>query len=116
VRAPTTPLLALTARRRAAPLRRLAADVRSPLPPMRVALCIYTRSKFRPQSLKFDSTSPPRQTVLTPSQASSMAMNTVQQYALSSMRAAMNSQEALTRIFKGVSDYEQAEIKQKNST
>ena len=40
-----------------------------------------------------------------------MAMNTVQQYAMSSMRAALNSQAALARIFKGVSDDEQAEIK-----
>ncbi len=46
-------------------------------------------------------------------QASSMAFNTVQQYAMSSARAAMNSQAALARTFKGVSDVDQAEIKQK---
>jgi hypothetical protein len=51
-----------------------------------------------------------------PMSASSMAMNTVQQYAMSSMRAAVNSQEALARIFKGVSDDEQEEIKQKVQT
>jgi hypothetical protein len=44
-------------------------------------------------------------------QASSMALNTVQQYAMSSMRSAMNSQAVLARIFKGVSDVDQAEIK-----
>jgi hypothetical protein len=64
-----------------------------------------------PQSLNFDS--PPRPVGLTPMQASSMAMNTVQQYAMASMRAAVNSQEALKKIFKGVTDMEQAEIKQK---
>jgi hypothetical protein len=66
-----------------------------------------------PQSLNFDLTSPPRPVGLTPMQASSMAMNTVQQYAMASMRAAVNSQEALKKIFKGVTDMEQAEIKQK---
>ncbi len=66
-----------------------------------------------PQSLNFNLSSPVRQVGLTPLQASSMAVNRVQQYALSSMRAALNSQEALARIFKGVSDEDQAEIKQK---
>ena len=55
--------------------------------------------------------SPPRPVGLTPIQASSMAMNTVQQFALSSMRAATTSQEAIAKVFKGVSDDEQAEIK-----
>jgi hypothetical protein len=63
-----------------------------------------------PQSLNFDLSS---RVGLTPLQASSMAMNTVQQYAMSSMRAAVNSQEALARIFKGVSKEEEAEIIQK---
>jgi hypothetical protein len=40
-----------------------------------------------------------------------MAMNAVQNYALSSMRAAVNLQEAIARIFKDVSDMDQAEIK-----
>jgi hypothetical protein len=64
-----------------------------------------------PQSLNFNFSSPPRPVGLTPIQASSMAMNTVQQFALSSMRAATTSQEAITKVFKGVSDDEQAEIK-----
>jgi hypothetical protein len=44
--------------------------------------------------------------------ASSMAMNEVQNYALSSMRAAVNSQDSIARLFKGVTDDQQAEIKQ----
>jgi len=63
-----------------------------------------------PQSLNFDLSS---RVGLTPLQASSMAMNSVQQYAMSSMRAAVNSQEALARIFKGVSKEDEAEIIQK---
>ena len=43
--------------------------------------------------------------------ASSMAMNAVQNDALSSMRAAVNCQEAIAKLFKGVTDDEQAEIK-----
>ena len=66
-----------------------------------------------PQSLNFDLSS---RVGLTPLQASSMALNTVQQYAMSSMRAAVNSQAVLARIFKGVSDDVQAEIKQKVQT
>jgi len=66
-----------------------------------------------PQSLNFDLSS---RVGLTPLQASSMALNTVQQYAMSSARAAINSQAVLARIFKGVSDDEQAEIKQKVQT
>jgi hypothetical protein len=62
-----------------------------------------------PQSLNFDLTS---RAGLSPMQASSMVMNNVQQYAMSSMRSAMNLQAALARIFKGVSDIDQAEIKQ----
>ena len=65
-----------------------------------------------PQSLNFNFSSPPRPVgTLTPLQASSLAMNTVQQFALSSMRAATTSQDAITKVFKGVSDDEQAEIK-----
>ncbi len=63
-----------------------------------------------PQSLNFDLTSV-KPVGLTPLQASSMATR-VQQYAMSSMRAAINSQAVLARIFKGVSDVDQAEIKQ----
>lgn len=63
-----------------------------------------------PQSLNFDLSS---RVALTPLQASSMAMNTVQQYAMSSMRAAVNSQEILARIFKGVSKEDEAEIRDK---
>ena len=65
-----------------------------------------------PQSLNFNLSSPVRPVgTLTPLQASSLAMNTVQQFALSSMRAATTSQDAITKVFKGVSDDEQAEIK-----
>jgi hypothetical protein len=63
-----------------------------------------------PQSLNFDLTS---RVGLSPMQASSMALNTVQQYAMSSMRAAVNSQEILARIFKGVSKEDEAEIREK---
>ena len=69
-----------------------------------------------PQSLNFDLASPVRPLGLLPMSSSSMALNTVQQYALSSMRAVTTSQDAITKVFKGVSDDEQAEIKQKVQT
>ena len=66
-----------------------------------------------PQSLNFNLASPirPLGTTLTPLQASSYALNSVQHFAISSIRAATNSQEAIIKVFKGVSDDEQAEIK-----
>ena len=64
-----------------------------------------------PQSLNFDLTSPVRPVVgLTPLQASSM-LNPVQQYILASQRASITSQDTLKRIFRDVTDMEQAEIK-----
>ena len=67
-----------------------------------------------PQSLNFDLTSV-KPVGLTPLQASSMAINTVQQYAMTSMREFIdvNSQEILARIFKGVSKEDEAEIREK---
>jgi len=64
-----------------------------------------------PQSLNFNLSSPVRPLGAIPMSASSVAMNRVQNYALSSMRAAVNLQEAIARIFKDVPDIEQAEIK-----
>jgi hypothetical protein len=64
-----------------------------------------------PQSLNFNLSSPVRPVGMTPLQASSVAMNRVQQYAVASGKVAVNLQEALARIFKGVPDIEQAEIK-----
>jgi hypothetical protein len=65
-----------------------------------------------PQSLNFNLSSPVRPVGMTPLQASSMAMNTVQQYAMASMRAATNTQEVIDRIFSKIQDdYEKAEIK-----
>ena len=62
-----------------------------------------------PQSLNFDLASPVRP--LIPMSASSMALNRVQQYNLSSMREALNSQEALRLLFKGIPGNVEAEIK-----
>ena len=64
-----------------------------------------------PQSLNFNLSSPVRPVGLSPLQASSLAMNRVQQYAMASGNAAINLQEAIARIFKGVPDMDQAEIK-----
>jgi len=65
-----------------------------------------------PQSLNFNLSSPPRPVGLTPMQASSMALNPVQQYVLASQSAATISQEAIARIFENVKDpMDQAEIK-----
>ena len=62
-----------------------------------------------PQSLNFDLASPVRP--LIPMSASSMALNRVQQYNLSSMREALNTQEALRLLFKGIPENVEAEIK-----
>ena len=67
--------------------------------------------RIAPQSLNFNLSSPVRPLGSIPMSASSMAMNAVQNYALSSMKAAVNSQEAINRIFKGVSPDDEAEIK-----
>jgi hypothetical protein len=64
-----------------------------------------------PQSLNFNLSSPVRPLGSIPMSASSVAMNAVQNYALSSMRAAVNSQEALQLLFAGIPENVQAEIK-----
>ena len=64
-----------------------------------------------PQSLNFNLSSPVRSVGLTPMQASSLAFNRVQQYNLSSMREALNTQEALRLLFKGIPENVEAEIK-----
>jgi hypothetical protein len=90
-----------------------AAPAPTPTRPARttaLSTIVPASPSVAPQSLNFDLSS---RVGLTPLQASSMAMNSVQQYAMSSMRAAINSQAVLARIFKGVSDVDQAEIKQK---
>jgi hypothetical protein len=68
-----------------------------------------------PQSLNFNFSSPVRPVGLSPLQASSLAMNRVQQYAMASGNAANVSQEAVKRIFFNVRDMEQAEIKRATS-
>jgi hypothetical protein len=55
-----------------------------------------------PQSLNFNFSSPVRPVGMTPLQASSLAMNRVQQFAMTSGNAALNLQEAIARIFKDV--------------
>ena len=64
-----------------------------------------------PQSLNFNLSSPVRSLGMTPLQASSLAINPVQQYAMASKKAAINTQEAIAKLFQHVSDMEQAEIK-----
>jgi len=65
-----------------------------------------------PQSLNFNLSSPVRPVGLTPMQASSMALNPVQQYVLASQRAATISQDAIFKVFENVKDpIDQAEIK-----
>ena len=68
-----------------------------------------------PQSLNFNLSSPVRPVGLSPLQASSLAMNRVQQYAMASGNAANVSQEAVKKIFFNVRDMEQAEIKRATS-
>ena len=62
---------------------------------------------------RFDDTAPVRQVGLTPSSlvASSMALNRVQQLGIDSGKAAEALQEAIAKVFIGVEDLEQAEIK-----
>ena len=55
-----------------------------------------------PQSLNFNLSSPVRPVGLSPLQASSLAMNRVQQYAMASGNAANVSQEAVKKIFFNV--------------
>jgi len=64
-----------------------------------------------PQSLNFNLASPVKQIGLSPLQASSLATNRVQQYAMSSAKAASISQEELNKLFFNVRDLDQAEIK-----
>ena len=65
-----------------------------------------------PQSLNFNFSSPPRPVGLTPLQASSMALNPVQQYVLASQSAATVSQDAISKVFENVNDpIDQAELK-----
>ena len=71
-----------------------------------------TAAPAPPQSLNFDLSSPPRPIGLTPLQASSMALNPVQQYVLASQSAATVSQDAIFKVFEKVQDpMDQAEIK-----
>jgi hypothetical protein len=53
-----------------------------------------------PQSLNFDLSSPVRSIGLTPLQASSMAMNRIQQLGIDSGKASEALEEAINRIFK----------------
>ena len=64
-----------------------------------------------PQSLNFNLSSPVRSLGLTPMQASSLAFNRVQQLGMDSGKAAETLQEAIAKLFLGVEDLEQAEIK-----
>jgi hypothetical protein len=79
-----------------APLRPAPAPARA----QALSTIVPASPSVAPQSLNFDLSSPVRQVGLTPMQASSIAMNTVQQFALSSMRAATTSQEAITMCLK----------------
>jgi hypothetical protein len=63
-----------------------------------------------PQSLNFNLSSPVRQVGMTPLQASSLALNRVQQFAMTSGNAALNLQEAIARIFKDVPAKEAEDI------
>ena len=63
-----------------------------------------------PQSLNFNFSSPVRPVGLTPLQASSMALNTVQQFAISSIRAATTSQEAIIKVAEIVKNTYKAEL------
>ena len=63
-----------------------------------------------PQSLNFNLSSPVRQVGMTPLQASSLAMNRVQQFALSSRNAATISQEAILKIFQNTPAKESEDI------
>jgi hypothetical protein len=63
-----------------------------------------------PQSLNFNLSSPVRPVGMTPLQASSLAMNRVQQFALSSRNAATISQEAILKIFQNTPAKESEDI------
>jgi hypothetical protein len=64
-----------------------------------------------PQSLNFNLSSPVRSVGLTPMQASSLAFNRVQQLGMDSGKAAETLQEAIAKLFLGVEDIDQEEIK-----
>ena len=66
-----------------------------------------------PQSLNFNLSSPVRPVALglMPLLASSMALNRVQQLGIDSGKASETLQEAIAKLFLGVEDMEQAEIK-----
>ena len=64
-----------------------------------------------PQSLKFDLSSPVRPVGLTPMQASSLTFNRVQQLGIDSGKAAEALEAAIAKLFLGVEDIDQAEIK-----
>jgi hypothetical protein len=63
-----------------------------------------------PQSLNFNLSSPVRQVGMTPLQASSLAMNRVQQFAMASQNAATISQEAIVKIFQNTPAKEKEDI------
>jgi hypothetical protein len=63
-----------------------------------------------PQSLNFNLSSPVRQVGMTPLQASSLAMNRVQQFAMASQSAATISEEAINRIFQNTPAKESEDI------
>jgi hypothetical protein len=63
-----------------------------------------------PQSLNFNLSSPVRQVGMTPLQASSLAMNRVQQFAMASQSAATISKEAINRIFQNTPAKESEDI------
>jgi len=63
-----------------------------------------------PQSLNFNFSSPVRPVGMTPLQASSLAMNRVQQFAMASQSAATISKEAINRIFQNTPAKESEDI------
>jgi hypothetical protein len=63
-----------------------------------------------PQSLNFNFSSPVRPVGMTPLQASSLAMNRVQQFAMASQSAATISQEAIVKIFQNTPAKEKEDI------
>ena len=64
-----------------------------------------------PQSLNFNLSSPVRPVGLTPMQASSLAFNRIQQLGMDSGKAAESLEAAIAKLFLGVEDIDQAEIK-----
>jgi len=63
-----------------------------------------------PQSLNFNFSSPVRPVGMTPLQASSLALNRVQQFAMASQSAATISKEAINRIFQNTPAKESEDI------